>query len=219
MNLDYYLSKYSELKALYDHVESDYSARGLVHHNWNHVLRVLAGGIEIGEREEAKMKIALAGLLLHDVGRLHMEEGEDHHAVGARMAPGILRKAGFMDNEIENVVHCIRSHGPRGLEEPKTLEARVCYDVDMLSCSCGNVGVARVFHFFIAEQGFTIKQMMEVGSGKKGPRKSFYTKTGRERGLEGYQKATRFWKELRKELKEEERAIKKVIPEYEEDRQ
>jgi HD superfamily phosphodiesterase len=217
VKLGYYLSEHAELKALYDLVSLDYRTRGLVHHNWNHVLRVLAGGIELGESEKANMKIALAGLLLHDVGRLHSEEREDHHAAGARIALGMLRKAGFADREIEDVVHCIRSHGPRGLEEPKTLEAKVCYDVDVLSCSCGNAGVARVFHFFIAEQGFTVKQMVEVGSGKKGPRKSFYTKTGRERGLEGFQKAARFWKELRMELEKEEHAVKKIVLEYEGD--
>jgi HD superfamily phosphodiesterase len=217
MTLDYYLTKSAKLKALYNLVESDYSAGGLVHHNWNHVLRVLAGGIEIGESEHANMKIVLAGLLLHDIGRLHAEEDHDHHAAGAMVAPVFLRRAGFAESEIEEVVHCVRAHGPRGLEEPRTLEAKVCYDVDMLSCSCGNIGVARVFHFFVGEQGFAVKQMMEVSSGKKGPRKSFYTETGRERGLEGYQKATRFWKELREELKEEEHAIKKVIPQYEED--
>jgi uncharacterized protein len=217
VRLNHYLIKYAELKALYDLVEKAYSMRGLIHHNWSHVLRVLATGIQIGESEHANMKIALAGLLLHDTGRLHMEEDQDHHVAGAKVAPEFLRKAVFSKSEIEEIVHCIRAHGPRGLEEPRTLEAKVCYDVDVLSCSCGNVGVARVFHFFIAEQGFTVKQMMEVGSGKKGPRKSFYTKTGRERGLEGYRKATRFWNELRKELKEEEQTIKKIIPQYEED--
>lgn len=219
MTLNSYLKKFAELKTLHSLVESDYSTRGLVHHNWNHVLRVLATGIEIGESEHANMKIALAGLLLHDTGRLHVEEDPDHHAAGAKVAPTFLHEAGFSKSEIDEVVHCIRAHGPRGLEEPRTLEAKVCYDVDVLSCSCGNVGVARVFHFFIAEQGFTVKQMMEVSSGKKGPRRSFYTKTGRKRGLKGYQKATRFWKELRKELKEEEQAIRKNIPQYAEDDQ
>lgn len=214
MRLDHYLSQYAELKVLYNFVERDYLTRGLVHHNWNHALRVLAGGVEIGESENANMKIVLAGLLLHDIGRLHAEKGEDHHTAGAKIAPGILRKAGFTDEEIDKVTHCIRAHGPRGLEEPRSLEAKVCYDVDVLSCSCGNVGVARVFHFFIAEQGFTVKQMMAIGSGKKGPRRSFYTKSGRKRGLEGYMKATRFWSELRKDLKEEERAVKEVIPNY-----
>lgn len=219
MILNSYLRKFAELKTLYSVVESDYSARQLIHHNWDHVLRVLATGIEIGESEHVNMKTMLAGLLLHDIGRLHVEEDRDHHVAGARAAPALLQKAGFAESEIDEVVHCIRAHGPRGLEEPKTLEAKVCYDVDVLSCSCGNVGVARVFHFFIAEQGFTVKQMMEIGSGKKGPRKSFYTKTGRQRGLEGYQKATRFWNELRKELKREEHAIKKIIPQYAEDHQ
>jgi len=217
MKLDRYFSKHAELKALCDLVKKDYSARGLVHHNWNHVLRVLAYGVEIGESEGADMKIVLASLLLHDVGRLHLTEGEDHHAAGARTAPSMLQRVGFADNEIEKVVHCIRAHGPRGLEEPRTLEAKVCYDVDVLSCSCGNVGVARVFHYFIAEEVFTVKQMMEIGSGKKGPRKSFYTKTGQKRGHEGFVRAARFWTELRKELKEEERVVRQVIPDYEAD--
>lgn len=214
VRLNYYLSKHAELKALYDLVETDYSTRGLVHHNWNHVLRVLAFGVEIGEAEKANMKIVMAGLLLHDVGRLHPEEGADHHVAGAKIALKNLRRSGFVETEIEKVVHCVRSHGPRGLEEPRTIEAKVCYDVDVLSCSVGNVGVARVFHFFISEQGFTVKQMMEVGSGKKGSRRNFYTKAGRKQGLAGYQEAAQFWKELRNELKKGERDVKKVIPTY-----
>ena len=42
MMLDQYLSKYAELKALYELVEHDFSTKELVHHNWNHVLRDLA---------------------------------------------------------------------------------------------------------------------------------------------------------------------------------
>jgi len=84
----------------------------------------------------------------------------------------------------------------------------------VLSCSCGNVGVARVFHYFIAEENFTIKQMTEIGSGKKGSRKDFYTETGMKLGQKGYLKAARFWRELDKELKEEEQSIKKIIPQY-----
>jgi len=216
MRLDHYLSKCAELRTLYELVEHDFSTKGLVHHNWNHVLRDLARGIMIGEVEGADMKIVLAGVLLHDIGRLY-PEGKDHYTIGAKMAPIFLTKTGFTENEVEEITHCIRSHGPRGIEEPKTLEAKVCYDVDVLSCSCGNVGVARVFHYFIAEEKFTIKRMMEIGSGREGPRKSFYTKMGRKLGQKGYLKATRFWRELRKELKEEEQSLKKIIPRYEGD--
>jgi len=214
VKVDYYLSKYAELKALYELVKRDFSSKELIHHNWNHVLRDLARSIMVGEAEGADMKLVLAGVLLHDIGRLYPEEGEDHHVAGAKVAPKHLTKAGFTKKEIEKIIHCIRSHGSRGLEAPKTLEAKVCYDVDVLSCSCGNVGVARVFHYFIAEEKFTVKQMMEIGSGKKGPRKSFYTETGRKLGQKGYLKATKFWRELGKELKEEERNARKIIPQY-----
>ena len=81
MRLEYYLSKYAELKALYELVKHDFFAKGLVHHNWNNVLRDLARGIMIGEAEGAKMKIVLAGVLLHDIGRLYSEEGEDHYTL------------------------------------------------------------------------------------------------------------------------------------------
>jgi len=217
MRLEYYLSKYAELKTLYELVEHDFSTRGLIHHNWNHVLRDLARGVMIGETEGANMKIVLAGVLLHDIGRLYPEEGEDHYTSGVRIGPKYLAKASFARSEIQDIIHCIRSHGPRGLEEPKAPEAKVCYDVDVLSCSCGNVGVARVFHYFIAEEKFTIKQMMEMGSGRKGPRRSFYTKIGRKLGQKGYLKAAKFWRELHKELREEEYSIKEIIPQYEGD--
>jgi putative nucleotidyltransferase with HDIG domain len=214
MNLGYYLSKYPELKVLYELVERDFSTKRLVHHNWNHALRDLARGVTVGEAEGANMKVVLAGVLLHDIGRLYPEEGEDHHAVGAKIALKYLTEADFGKKEIQEVIHCIRSHGPRGLEEPKTLEAKVCYDVDVLSCSCGNIGVARVFHYFIAEEDFSIKQMEQIGSGRRGPRKSFYTKTGQKLGEKGFLKAEEFWRELRTELMEEERRTKKIILHY-----
>jgi hypothetical protein len=45
MRLDEYLSKFAELKNLYEIVKQDFLAKGLVHHNWKHVQRDLARGI------------------------------------------------------------------------------------------------------------------------------------------------------------------------------
>lgn len=180
MKLNKYLLKFAELKSLYETVKKDFLTKGLIHHNWNHVLRDLARGIIIGEKERADMKVVLAGILLHDIGRLYPHLGKDHYSAGAKVVPKYLRKASFTNEEIKKIVHCIRSHGPRGLEEPKTPEAKVCYDVDVLSCSVGYIGVARVFDYFMREERMNVRQMIEIPSGKRGLRKDFYTQTGKK---------------------------------------
>jgi len=132
MKLTNYLSQFDELRVLHWLVKQDFLARGFVHHNWHHILRDLARAVMIGEAEKANMKIVLASVLLHDVGRLYPDLGSDHHEAGAKKAPEYLTKAGFKSGEISEVTHCIRAHGPRGSEEPKTLETKVVYDVHVL---------------------------------------------------------------------------------------
>ena len=163
------------------------------------------------------MKIVLAAILLHDIGRLYPETGKEHYSVGAELSPEYLKKAGYNQKESKEVVHCIRAFGPRGLEEPRTLEARVCYDVDVLSCYVGYIGVARVFDYFVREEGMNVRQMVELPSGRKGPRKDFYTETGRKLGEEGLRKARKFWEKLEQEFIEEEQIIREIIPDYEGD--
>jgi len=217
MNLEGYLSKYTELRSLYQSVQREFLEKGLVHHNWNHVLRVLAEGVRLGEAEGANMKIVLASVLLHDIGRLRCIAGQDHHSVGAEIAPKYLKDAGFNSDEIEQIKHCVRSHGPRGTEEPRSLEAKTCYDADIFSCAVGFIGVARVFDYFMREEGIGVKQMVEIPSGRKGARKDFYTKTGETLGAKGFRKAAKFWKDLASEFAEEQRSVRKVVVEYEGD--
>lgn len=62
-----------------------------------------------------------------------------------------------------------------------------------------------------------VKDMMEIPSGRKGPRRDFYTKTGKRIGEKGLKKAREFWMELEHELKEEEHTAKRIIPEYQGD--
>lgn len=217
MKIDDYLLESNELKILYQLVKRDFSTKGLIHHNWQHILRDLARAVIIGDAEKANMKIALAGVMLHDIGRLYPDLGRDHHEAGAKKAPEYLKEANFKEGEVRDITHCVRAHGPRGTEEPKTLEAKVVYDVDVLSCSTGYIGVARVFDYFMREENMGVKEMMEIPSGKKGPRQDFYTKTGKAMGKEGFKKARQFWEQLGRELNEEKRTARKIIPEYEGD--
>lgn len=214
MKLDFYLSKFPDLKVLHRLVEKDFTDRGLIHHNWHHILRDLARAVIVGEAEKADMKVVLAGMLLHDIGRLYPLSGRDHYESGAKIAPKYLEDSGFTNEEKREIIHCIRAHGPRGLEEPKTLEAKTVYDVEVLSCSVGYIGVARVFNYFMREEEMGVKEMLNIPSGMKGPRKNFYTETGEALGERGLRKAREFWETLRQELKEEEETVREIIPEY-----
>ena len=100
------------------------------------------------------------------------------------------------------------------MEEPKTLEAKTVYDVDVLSCSIGYIGVARVFDYFMREEDMGVKEMLNIPSGISGLRKNFYTETGEALGEQGWEKAREFWETLRKELREEEETVREIIPEY-----
>lgn len=213
MELKNYLDNLPQLRILYRTVKKDFISKGLVHHNWTHVLRDLGRGILIGEAEGANMKTVLASILLHDIGRLFPEKGRDHHRLGAELAVRYSSNAGFTDDETKKVIHCIKSHDPRGLEEPKSPEAKVVYDAGFLS-EVGIVGIARVFHFFFAEAGLSVKKLTKIGSGKRGPRKDFYTCTGEKLGKRNLAISRRYWKKLESELREEELKTQEFVQEY-----
>lgn len=62
------------------------------------------------ERKHGKEVVYAAGLL-HDIGRWQQyDTGEDHALVGARLAIGILRDAGFTESEIEIITNAISRH-------------------------------------------------------------------------------------------------------------
>jgi hypothetical protein len=56
--------------------------------------------------------------------------------------------------------------------------------------------------------------MVELPNGRKGPRKDFYTESGRKIGEEGLARARNFWGVLEREFQEEKRIVKEIIPSY-----
>jgi len=214
LKLSGYLSSHAELNRLYEAVRSEFASKGLVHHNWGHILRDLAKAILVGEAEGADMKVLLAAVLLHDIGRLFPEMGRDHCMVGVRLAPVYLKNAGFSGDEIEEIIHCVSCYGPRALAGPRTTEARVGFDVEVLSCSVGYLGVAQVFDYFMREEKIGIVAMLDMPSGMPGQRKDFYTATGESFGAEGLRKARAFWSEVREELAKDTKATRQFVPVY-----
>lgn len=115
-------------------------------HGWPHVERVLRLALDICRSTPGcEEDIVAAAALLHDVGRSLEEKLGEHHAlISARLAPGLLEKAGFPRDRVEEVVNAIASHSYSLGKDPSTLEACVLRDADRLD-AMGAVGVARAF--------------------------------------------------------------------------
>lgn len=113
-------------------------------HDFDHVLRVTRLAERIATAEGADVPVVRAAALLHDVP---VPDGarQAHHLEAADFAGGYLRRQGMAEEQVTNVIHCIRSHRFRDQSiQPHTLEAKCLYDADKLD-SIGAIGVARAF--------------------------------------------------------------------------
>jgi uncharacterized protein len=115
-------------------------------HGIDHVQRVVALAERIAEAEGGRMEIVRAAAALHDATDRqpnHPLARHDHHRQAAELAGEILRQAGWQEEQIAAVQHCIRAHRFRNSSEaPQTLEAKIVFDADKLD-AIGAVGVAR----------------------------------------------------------------------------
>ena len=117
-------------------------------HGLSHVLRVYRLCERIGQEENANLRILRAAALLHDIDG-DVDLREDHHLAAAEVAEKILRQKGWEEDDIREVLHCIRSHRFRDTrEEPETLEAKILFDADKLD-AIGAVGVARAVAYAV----------------------------------------------------------------------
>lgn len=120
-------------------------------HGFDHVLRVLGLAERIGRELEADMEIVRAAALLHDVSSAHPEDLEargQHELESAEFAREYLTRAGWPEDRIASVQHCIRAHRFRGGEAPRSLEAKVLFDADKLDVM-GAFGAARTIGYAI----------------------------------------------------------------------
>ena len=180
-------------------------------HGFSHVLRVTRLCEIIGKQENANLRILRAAALLHDVEG-DVDVREDHHLAAAIFAERLLQQEGWEEEDIQAVLHCIRSHRFRNTrEEPRTLEAQILFDADKLD-AIGAVGVARAVAYAI-RAGMDIyaspsQHYLDTGELAEGEsqtvaheylyklrhiRDRIYTKTGRSLAEERHQRMVDFF--------------------------
>ncbi|RCK74751.1 MAG: hypothetical protein ANABAC_1468 [Anaerolineae bacterium] len=115
-------------------------------HGIEHVRRVVALAEKIATSEGAQIEIVRAAAYLHDAvdrERAAFVSRKEHHLAAAELAARVLSQAGWSEEQITAVQHCIRSHRFRNASEaPQTLEAKVVFDADKLD-AIGAIGAAR----------------------------------------------------------------------------
>ena len=107
-------------------------------HDTNHLLHVarIAMLMNLEEKMGIPKAYVYAAALLHDIGRfVEYEAGEDHAVVSARMAPEILRDAGFFEEEITEIVEAIANHRNKAVAQEANLKGML-YRADKMSRDC-----------------------------------------------------------------------------------
>lgn len=104
---------------------------------------------EAGLRDHySAREVVCAAALLHDMARwLQYDTGEDHAQAGARLAVGVLARAGFDDMETMTVVRAIMEH--RREMPDSSLLGFVLFLADDLSRDCSGCRARKDCHKYL----------------------------------------------------------------------
>jgi hypothetical protein len=194
------LKSYLELNPLYravfDYTKQRFeAANNLPAHNWSHCYRDIMNAIVIGEAEGADMSIVLPAATMHDIGFLYGATGKTHGAIGADHLETYL-KQGSIDYPVDvvaKIADCIRTHkGSMHQEIPKSLEAKVVADADMLE-KFGPFGIYQNIRTF-TEFNYPLEKILQRGT--EIFNLTLETPTGRRIAEPGGQFVADFYKEL-----------------------
>ncbi len=118
-------------------------------HKRDHILRVWETSRELGEKLGGDMEILVAAVMLHDLGRHHVNGR--HGELSAELAKPIMEKHDFPKDKMPNVLEAIAQHDYHGEENTKKLlEAKILNDADR-NDAFGIIGVYR--HILFVDAG------------------------------------------------------------------
>ncbi len=133
-------------------------------HGFSHTERVYELCVKIGNGLKANLFVLKISALLHDIGRVSEEQDisiRNHADLSAEMSLDFLKSQDFhiSQDDLDNIIHCIRAHSFSNKTISRTLEAKILSDVDKLD-ALGAIGLYRVIGFTIKKKG-GIEQVIE----------------------------------------------------------
>lgn len=115
-------------------------------HDFEHIMRVYKNAQKLCKKEKVNEKLVLCAVLLHDVVSYpKLDKHSKNSSIdSAKKAKTILKKYGFIKNEITLISDAIRDHSFSQKRTPQTIEGKILQDADRLD-ALGAIGIARVF--------------------------------------------------------------------------
>jgi len=172
-------------------------------HGFLHVERVFKLCLQLGKELGANLFILEIAAFLHDIGRIHKDKAnnkKNHADISADMALNFLKSKDFniTQNDIENIIHCIRAHSFSNNVVPRTLEAKILSDADKMD-ALGAVGLYRTIGFTVKNQG-GLEQVIEHLENKiMNLKDQLYLDVSKQMAVERHQIILDFYNEIIKE--------------------
>lgn len=186
-------------------------------HGSNHIKRVYYNSLRIARTINCDLEVVKASAILHDIARYLDESdknGPCHAERGAEMAEEVLKDYDYTQEQVNNILHCIRVHRYSKKLKPKTIEAAILQDADRLD-ALGAMIINRVFYHSGKEKGIIHDPAIKPGEYKGGAHttainhfyekilkitpNTFNTKKGQELASNRYQFTKEFINQFLKE--------------------
>jgi uncharacterized protein len=145
-------------------------------HDYSHAERMLRYAKELNSTRKGNWKVIEASILLHEFKKNNPDSSKE-----------LLKD--FADEEIENVIHCIKTHYCLKEDKPQTIEAKIVQDCDTLDM-LGAIGIARGF-MAAGEKGLGLAEAKDQYKNK---RVGLYTKLNLEESKKIADKKFKFTK-------------------------
>ncbi|MSV33305.1 MAG: HD domain-containing protein [Nitrosarchaeum sp.] len=115
-------------------------------HDFDHIMRVFKNAQKICKKENAREKLVLSAILLHDIVSYPKSDKRSKLSSikSAEKSRNILKKFNFTKEETQIISDAIRDHSFSRNKIPTTLEGKILQDADRLD-AIGAIGIARVF--------------------------------------------------------------------------
>lgn len=115
-------------------------------HDFNHIIRTFNNAKMIQKIEGGNLLIILVAVLFHDFPDTKLT---DHPGLEYKRITSWLKDHGVSEQDIQHILHCIRSvsyRGGKNPNQPQSIEAKIVQDADRLD-ALGAIGIARAFTY------------------------------------------------------------------------